>query len=118
MAATAAASPRTLTHSSTGRFGVTKVLARSWGPVASSRSDCVEGLVCLAEVAGFCATFEETIGGPPKLVGDEHRQEVDGGHVFALRLQQATLEDGSHAAQAQLPERVVKLNEVHRDSPW
>ena len=83
-----------------------------------SKSKLSRDLSGVAEVGALGPPFEQAIGPAAKLVGDEHRDEVDRGHVFALGLEEATLEDRGHAAQAQLLESAVELNEVHRDSPW
>src|SRR5882757_11424440 len=66
--------------------------------------EVVEGLVRFAEVSVLRASLEQAIGATSELIGDEHGHQVDGSHVFGLRLQQATLEDGGHTAQAELLE--------------
>ena len=52
-----------------------------------------------------------------EFVGDQRRDEVDGRHLFGLRLAQAGLQDVGHAGEAELAQARVEFDEVHVGSP-
>jgi hypothetical protein len=76
----------------------------------------VEGLVGLAKPGLLDAALEEPIGADGELVADEGREKVDGRHPGGLRFEDSGLEGVSHAAEAELTERSLQLDEIHRSS--
>jgi hypothetical protein len=69
----------------------------------------VEGVQALADVAkaGLLeAAGEEAILAPDEFILDEPGDEIDGGKLFGLGLEQAGLEPGGHARAAELMQRV------------
>jgi len=56
----------------------------------------VERAVGVAEARGLDASTEESVLAPQKLVGDERRDEVDGGEPLGLRVTQSGFEDVGH----------------------
>ncbi len=77
----------------------------------------VERAIGIAKARQFIATLEQAVLSPQEFVGDEHRHEIDGRDLFRLRLAQSGFQDGRHAGQAELAERAVELDEIHRGSP-
>jgi hypothetical protein len=80
--------------------------------------EVIESAVRLAEAGVLGTAVEQAVGAATELVGDEDGHQIDRGHVLGLRLKETAFQDGRHAAQAQLPERAVEFNEVHRKTPW
>ena len=79
--------------------------------------EAVERAVGVAEAGQLDAAGEEPVLAAQQLVGDERRDEVEGGHLVGLGLAQPRLEDVGHAGEAQLAQRVIEFDEVHVGSP-
>jgi len=76
----------------------------------------VEGVERLADVAGaglLDAPVEEPILPPEQLVAHERGEEVDGGQLLGLGLEQPRLQPGGQAGKAELAERALPFDEVH-----
>jgi hypothetical protein len=48
-----------------------------------------------------------------EFVGDQARQQVDGGERFGLGLAQTGLQHGGHSTQAKLFERTIEFDQIH-----
>ena len=67
--------------------------------------------------ANLVAALEQAILPPAEFVRDKGGHEIDGHHLFGLRLAQPGVEDGGHAGKTQLPERAIEFDEIHDGSP-
>src|SRR6516164_2245393 len=73
----------------------------------------VERLAPVAE-AGLChPAIEEPVLTALELVLHERGEEIDGGELLRLGLQQPGLEAGGHAGAAELAQGAVQFDEVH-----
>ena len=77
----------------------------------------VERAVGVAEARQLVAALEQPVLSALEFVGDERGDEIDGRHLFGLRLAQAGFEDGGHAGEPQLPEGAIEFDEIHCGSP-
>ena len=64
--------------------------------------EAVERAVGVPESGLFVPAGEQAVLAALELVGDERGEQVDGGHLLGLGLEQARLEDVCHAGEAQL----------------
>src|SRR5271167_2395478 len=66
------------------------------------KSKLSQSLVGIAETGLLAPPLQQALAAAGQLVRHQDRDQVDGGHGFALGLQQARLQYSGHAAQAQL----------------
>ena len=64
--------------------------------------EAVERAVGVPESGLFVPAGEQAVLAALELVGDERGEQVDGGHLLGLGLEQTRLEDVCHAGEAQL----------------
>src|SRR5437899_8679273 len=62
--------------------------------------------------------FEEPILPADELVLDEAREEIDGGQLLGLRLEQADLQPGRDARAAELAQGALQFDDVHEVTSW
>jgi hypothetical protein len=77
----------------------------------------IERAFGVAEAGLLVPALEETILATQKLVGHEHRDQIDRRDLLGLSVAQACFEDGRHTGQPQLAERAIELDEIHTGSP-
>jgi hypothetical protein len=73
----------------------------------------VEGLAHVAEAGLFEAAVEQAVLAPQQLIADERGEEVDGGQLLRLGLEQPWLQAGGHARATELPQGALQFDEVH-----
>ncbi len=73
----------------------------------------VEGLAAVAEAGLLDAAVEQPVLAAEELVLDERGEEVDGGQLLGLGLEQPGFEAGGHAGAAELAEGALQFDEVH-----
>ena len=83
------------------------------GTVAGSVHEGIEGAIGVAKLGGVHAAGAESIAAACELVGDQRGEDVDGRHALGLRLEEARFEHLGHAAEAELLESAVELDQVH-----
>jgi hypothetical protein len=64
--------------------------------------EVVQSLVGIAETGLLAPPLQQALAAAAQLVRHQDGDQVDGGHGFALGLQQARFQDSGYAAQAQL----------------
>jgi hypothetical protein len=57
--------------------------------------------------------LQQALSTQGEFVGDQARQQVDGGERFGLGLAQAGFQHGGHSAQAKLFERTIEFDQIH-----
>ena len=80
----------------------------------------IEGVerACGIAEAGLHATpFEQAILPTLQFITHEHRDEVEWGQAFRLRMAEAHVEDVGHAGEAQFAECLIKFGDVHAVAP-
>jgi hypothetical protein len=75
--------------------------------------EVIELLVWVTELRLLVAPLQQPLAATGKFVGDQDGDQVDGSHGFRLSLQQARLQHGGHAAQAQLHQGAIQFDQVH-----
>ena len=78
----------------------------------------IEPLGGVAEARLLQAPFEEPILPADELVLDEAREEIDGGQLLGLRLEQADLQPGRDARAAELAQGALQFDDVHEVTSW
>ena len=63
------------------------------------------------------APLEQAVLPTQEFVGDERRHEIDRRQLLGLGVAEAGFEDGRHAREAEFPEGVIELDEIHTGSP-
>ena len=76
----------------------------------------VERALGVTEAGLLAPAFEKAILAALEFVAHKCGHEVDGWEVFGLSLSEPRFEDGGHAGEAELPERVIKFDEIHDGS--
>jgi hypothetical protein len=79
--------------------------------------EAVERALGITKARLFVPALEEAVLPAQELVGHEHRDQIDRGDLFGLGVTQSGFEDGRHAREAELTERTIELDEIHRGSP-
>jgi len=85
--------------------------------LVKSKVETVERAVGVSESGLLVSPCEEAVLAALELVGDERGEQVDGGELLGLGLEQARFEDVGHAGEAQLAQRLVYFDEIHAGSP-
>src|SRR5271167_72680 len=75
--------------------------------------EVIELLVCVTELRLLVASFQEPLAAAGKFVRDQDGDQVNGRHVFRLRLQKTSFHHCGHAAQAQLYQGAMEFDQVH-----
>ena len=75
--------------------------------------EVIELLVCVAELRLLVAPVQQALTAAGEFIGDQDGDQVDGGHVLRLCLQQACFQHCGHAAQAQLHQGAIQFDQVH-----
>lgn len=78
----------------------------------------IESAAGVAKRGLLDASLDQSIGAAGELVGDERCEEIDGRLLLGLRLHDAGLEGGGHAAEPQLVQGLGEFDRVHGVSPW
>jgi hypothetical protein len=78
-----------------------------------AKSNVVEGLVRVAELGLLFPPLQQALAPQGEFVGDQARQQVDGGERFGLGLTQTGLQPGGHSTQAKLFERAIEFDQIH-----
>ena len=74
----------------------------------------VEGLADIAEAGVLDPALEEPVLATQELVADEGGEEIDRGQRVRLRLEQPRLQAGGHTGAAELAQRALQFDEIHR----
>ena len=81
--------------------------------LVESEVEVVEGLLGVAELGLLFPTLQEALATQGEFVGDQAREQIDGGERFGLGLAQTGLQHGGHSAQAKLFERTIEFDQIH-----
>ena len=77
----------------------------------------VEGARRIAKACLHAPPFEEAILSTLQFIADEHRDEVEWGQAFGLRMPQPRVEHVGHAGEAEFAERVIEFGDIHAVAP-
>ena len=81
--------------------------------LVESEVEVVEGLLGVAELGLLFPTLQQALATQGEFVGDQAREQIDGGERFGLGLAQTGLQHGGHSAQAKLFERTIEFDQIH-----
>src|ERR1039457_1673800 len=80
--------------------------------------EVVQRLVGIAESGELAPPLQEPVRAPGEFVGDEGCQQIDRRHGFGLRLPEARLQNGGHAAEPELTQTALQFDEIHVGFSW
>ena len=81
--------------------------------LVESEVEVVEGLLRVAELGLLFPPLQQALATQGEFVGDQAREQVDGGERFGLGLAQTGLQHGGHSAQAKLFESTIEFDQIH-----
>src|SRR5208282_3270946 len=81
--------------------------------LVESEVEVVESLLGVAELSLLFPPLQQALTPQGEFVGDQARQQVDGGERFGLGLAQTGLQHGGHSTQAKLFERTIEFDQIH-----
>ncbi len=81
--------------------------------LVESEVEVVESLLGVAELSLLFPPLQQALTTQGEFVGDQARQQVDGGERFGLGLAQTGLQHGGHSTQAKLFERTIEFDQIH-----
>ena len=67
-----------------------------------SEIEIVQRLLRVAEGGLLAPPLQQPLAATHELIGDQTRNQIDGGHGFGLSLAQARFQHGGHASESQL----------------
>ena len=77
----------------------------------------VERACGIAEARLDPTAFEQAILPTLQFIADQHRDEVEWGQSFRLRMAEAHVEDVGHAGESQFAECLIEFGDIHAVAP-